>query len=206
MQITKRTKIIWGILLLVLLASIGLLWTQQTPSPSMPPELRDVPAKKKAATANADTTDMDAEPARTNMSADANMDTKPIVAGNLGRITELRALEEELTLEAKIAKLKKEKEEASRSPVAPTLSLPPLTPPAPPSPVPATISRPAGTGGLLVVSVQGVGNQVSATVRTGAGHVVVRKGSRLGDAVVTDISRKAVTIRRGNKTSTLPFE
>lgn len=44
MQITKRAKIIWGILLLVLLASIGLLWTQQTPSPSMPPELRDVPA------------------------------------------------------------------------------------------------------------------------------------------------------------------
>lgn len=48
MQITKRTKIIWGILLLVLLASIGLLWTQQTPSPSMPPELRDVTSPRLA--------------------------------------------------------------------------------------------------------------------------------------------------------------
>lgn len=201
MQLTKRTKIIWGVLLMLLLAFIGLLWTQRTPSPSVPPARGDVPAPKKAAPAKTDKTDKEAAaPARPDASSDIGMDATPIVAGNLGRITELRALEEELTLEAKIAKLQKEKEEATRSPTVPTLSLPSLTPPAPSA---ATARR---TSSLLVISVQGVAGRLSATVRTGSEQVVVRKGSRLGDAVVTDISRKAVTIRRGDKTSLLPFE
>lgn len=201
MVITKRTKIIWGILLVLLLAFAGLLWTQQTSSPPAPPAPRDVPVKKKAAPTKADKTDKDA--ATPDAPADAGTVVAPIVAGNLGRITELRALEEELTLEAKIAKLKKEKEEASRSPSVPTLSLPSLTPPASPSPAPAV---PRAASSLMVISVQGVGGRLSATVRTGSGQVVVHKGSRLGEAVVTDISRQAVTIRRGGKTSALPFE
>lgn len=206
MQVTKRAKIIWGILLVLLLAFAGLLWTQRTPTP-MPPAPRDMPAKKKAAPTKTDNAGKDAAaPAGSDTPADAGMAAVPIVAGNLGRITELRALEEELTLEAKIAKLKKEKEEASRSPSVPMLSLPSLTPPASPSPAPAVERRPAGSGGLLVISVQGVAGRLSATVRTGSGQVVVHKGSRLGEAVVTDISRQAVTIRRGGKTSTLPFE
>lgn len=206
MVITKRTKIIWGILLVLLLAFAGLLWTQRTPTP-MPPAPRDMPAKKKAAPTKTDNAGKDAAtPAGSDTPADAGMAAVPIVAGNLGRITELRALEEELTLEAKIAKLKKEKEEASRSPSVPMLSLPSLTPPASPSPAPAVERRPAGSGGLLVISVQGVAGRLSATVRTGSGQVVVHKGSRLGEAVVTDISRQAVTIRRGGKTSALPFE
>lgn len=201
MQVTKRAKIIWGILLVLLLAFAGLLWTQQTSSPPAPPAPRDVPVKKKAAPTKADKTDKDA--ATPDAPADAGTVVAPIVAGNLGRITELRALEEELTLEAKIAKLKKEKEEASRSPSVPTLSLPSLTPPASPSPAPAV---PRAASSLMVISVQGVGGRLSATVRTGSGQVVVHKGSRLGEAVVTDISRQAVTIRRGGKTSALPFE
>lgn len=204
MQLTKRTKIIWGVLLMLLLAFIGLLWTQRTPSPSVPLARGDVPAPKKAAPAKTDKTDKEAAaPARPDAPSDIGMDATPIVAGNLGRITELRALEEELTLEAKIAKLQKEKEEATRSPTVPTLSLPSLTPPASPAPSAATARR---TSSLLVISVQGVAGRLSATVRTGSEQVVVRKGSRLGDAVVTDISRKAVTIRRGDKTSLLPFE
>lgn len=201
MQVTKRAKIIWGILLVLLLAFAGLLWTQQTSSPPAPPAPRDVPVKKKAAPTKADKTDKDA--ATPDAPADAGTVVAPIIAGNLGRITELRALEEELTLEAKIAKLKKEKEEASRSPSVPTLSLPSLTPPASPSPAPAV---PRAASSLMVISVQGVAGRLSATVRTGSGQVVVHKGSRLGEAVVTDISRQAVTIRRGGKTSALPFE
>lgn len=200
MQVTKRTKIIWGILLVLLLAFAGLLWTQRTSTP-MPPAPRDMPAKKKAVLKKTDNAGKDA--ATPDAPADAGTVVAPIVAGNLGRITELRALEEELTLEAKIAKLKKEKEEASRSPSVPTLSLPSLTPPASPSPAPAV---PRAASSLMVISVQGVGGQLSATVRTGSGQVVVHKGSRLGEAVVTGISRQAVTIRRGGKTSSLPFE
>lgn len=203
MQITKRTKIIWGVLLMLLLAFIGLLWTQRTPSPSVPPARGDVPVPK-AAPAKTDKTDKEAAaPAKPDAPSALGIEATPIVAGNLGRITELRALEEELTLEAKIAKLQKEKEEASRSPSVPTLSLPSLTPPASPAPSPAAPRR---TSSLLVISVQGVAGRLSATVRTGLEQVVVRKGSRLGDAVVTDISRKAVTIRRGDKISALPFE
>lgn len=115
---------------------------------------------------------------------------------------------EEETLEVQIEEKRARKRELTRSGSvpAPTLSLPSLTPPASPSPAPAAGPRPAGSGGLRVISVQGVGGKLSATIRTGSGQVVVHKGSRLGEAVVTDISRQAVTIRRGGKTSTLPFE
>lgn len=210
MVITKRTKIIWGILLVLLLAFAGLLWTRQTPVPPVPPVPRDVPVKKKAAPAKAnkkDNTDKDAA-ATPDAPTEAGMGALPITAGNLGKISELRNTLEEETLEVQIEEKRARKRELTRSGSvpAPTLSLPSLTPPASPSPAPAAGPRPAGSGGLRVISVQGVGGKLSATVRTGSGQVVVHKGSRLGEAVVTDISRQAVTIRRGGKTSALPFE
>lgn len=210
MVITKRTKIIWGILLVLLLAFAGLLWTRQTPVPSVPPVPRDVPVKKKAAPPKAnkkDNTDKDAA-ATPDAPTEAGMGALPITAGNLGKISELRNTLEEETLEVQIEEKRARKRELTRSGSvpAPTLSLPSLTPPASPSPAPAAGPRPAGSGGLRVISVQGVGGKLSATIRTGSGQVVVHKGSRLGEAVVTDISRQAVTIRRGGKTSTLPFE
>ena len=208
MVITKRTKIIWGILLVLLLAFAGLLWTRQTPVPSVPPVPRDVPVKKKAAPAKAnkkDNTDKDAA-ATPDAPTEAGMGALPITAGNLGKISELRNTLEEETLEVQIEEKRARKRELTRSGSVPTLSLPSLTPPAAPSPAPAAGPRPAGSGGLRVISVQGVGGKLSATVRTGSGQAVVRKGSRLGDSVVTEISRQGVTIRRGGKTSTLPFE
>ena len=209
MQLTKRTKILWGILLALLLAFAGLLWTQRTPTlpPSAP---RDVPVKKKATPAKAnkkDNTDKDAA-ATPDAPIEAGMGALPITAGNLGKISELRNTLEEETLEVQIEEKRARKRELTRSGSvpAPTLSLPSLTPPAAPSPAPAAGPRPTGSGGLRVISVQGVGGKLSATVRTGSGQTVVRKGSRLGDSVVTEISRQGVTIRRGGKTSTLPFE
>lgn len=202
MQLTKRTKIIWGVLPVLLLAFAGLLWTQQTPSTSVPSVHGDVPVKKKAAPAQADKPGKSAAAgAGPDTPSDAGMVTGSLAAGNLGRITELRAMEEELELETKIAKLRKEKEEASRVTAVPALSLPPLTPPASPAP-----GVPRRESSLVVLSVQGVDGKLSATVRTGSGQVIVRPGSRLGNAMVTGISRQAVTIRRGGKTSALPFE
>ena len=217
MVITKRTKIIWGILLVLLLAFAGLLWTRQTPVPSVPPVPRDVPVKKKAAPAKAnkkENTDKDAA-ATPDAPTEAGMGALPITAGNLGKISELRNTLEEETLEVQIEEKRARKRELTRSGSvpAPTLSLPSLTPPAAPSPAPAAPSpapaagpRPAGSSGLRVISVQGVGGKLSATIRTGSGQTVVHKGSRLGDSVVTEISRQGVTIRRGGKTSALPFE
>lgn len=205
MQITKRAKIIWGIFLVLLLAFAGLLWTRQMPVSSEPPVPRDVPVKKKAAPAKTDKADTPAKGAVA--PTDAGIAVMPVIVGNLGKISELRNTLEEETLEVQIEEKRARKRELQRSgaPV-PTLSLPALTPPASPSPAPATERRAAGTGGLRVISVQGVDNRLSATVRTGSGQTVVHRGSRLGDSVVTEISRQGVTIRRGGKTSTLPFE
>ncbi|WP_092152989.1 type IV pilus biogenesis protein PilP [Desulfovibrio legallii] len=202
MRVTKRAKIIWGVLLALSLAFAGLLAARRFSSSPTPPSVAvAAPVQKKSA------------PQAASGKKDAGRipDAVPVsntiaqaVAGRLGRITELQAQEQELRLEASIAKLRKEKEEALRAPAVP-LSLPALTPPAASSPAPAAVERRSG-GGLRVVSVQGVGGQLSATVRTGSGQVVVRPGSRLGDAVVTSISRHGVTVRRGGKISSLPFE
>ncbi|WP_165073053.1 hypothetical protein [Desulfovibrio sp. ZJ200] len=211
MQLTKRTKIIWGILLFLLLAFAGLLWMERTPTP-LPPVPGDVAVRKKAAPATAkkkDNTEQDATaPSRPEAPSAPGMAAVPITAGNLGKISKLRNTLEEETLEVQIEEKRARKRELTRSGSlpAPTLSLPSLTPPASPSPVSPAVPRPAGTGGLRVISVQGVGGQLTATVRTGSGQVVVRKGSRLGGGVVTGISRQAVTIRRGNQSSALPFE
>ncbi len=166
MQLTKRTKIIWGILLFLLLAFAGLLWMQRTPTP-LPPVPRDAVVKKKAAPATAkkkDNTEQDATaPSRPEAPSDPGMAAVPITAGNLGKISKLRNTLEEETLEVQIEEKRARKRELTRSGSlpAPTLSLPSLTPPASPSPVSPAAPRPAGTGGLRVISVQGVGGQLT---------------------------------------------
>lgn len=202
MQITKRAKVILGILLALVLALTVFWWTQRPqPSPTLEP-VKSMPAPKTPApkAPKADDT------AKQGLTMDTSVASSSIpIAGNLGRITALRAEEEELMLEAKIAKLRKEKEEArQKTAPVPPLSLPALTPPSAPN------ARPAPTtprGGPVVVSVQGAGGQISATIRTGSGQpVIVRKGSRLGDAVVQNVSRQGVSIMHGGKVSILPFE
>ena len=127
------------------------------------------------------------------------------VAGNLGAITHLRSQKEELELQVKIKELH---EKLTTTPVAPAVAqrqadvalllekpLPARTAIAPPS------SR-----GPVVVAVQGMGGALSAVIRTGSSMTTVRKGSRFGGGVVTDISRAGVMFNRGGKLSALPFE
>lgn len=201
MQITKRAKIIWGVLLALVIALSGLLWWMQSPPPPALPAPRETPVKKSPAPEKASKQEMPPEadiPSLTPITA---------TAGNLGKLSELTALEKELAIEVKIAKLRKEMEELSRSPAisAASLSLPAFTPPAP---QPASVSRPtsASRGGLSVISIQGVEGQLTATIRTASGQTTARAGTRLGDAVVTGISIQGVMVRRGGHVSTLPFE
>jgi hypothetical protein len=124
MRVTKRAKIIWGVLLALFLAFAGLLAARRFSSSPTPPSVAvAAPVQKKSA------------PQAASGKKDAGRipDAVPVlntiaqaVAGRLGRITELQAQEQELRLEASIAKLRKEKEEALRAPAVP-LSLPALT-------------------------------------------------------------------------------
>lgn len=209
MRMTKRTKIIWGVLgLLVLLCGVYLLYGEQSALPNPPVE--SLPKSNRKADGKAKPINAEVPTPEEKKTEEKQVDFPQISAGSLGRLTELKAQEEILQYEVRIEKLKKEKAEISRSASpTPTISLPALTPPppatvrpAPPSPAPESARR----SGLTVLSVQGVGGKLSATIRTGSGQVTVQKGSRLGDGVVTDISRRGVSVRRNGKISTLPFE
>lgn len=206
MQITKRAKVIWSAAVALLLAFGCLLWMQQTPPPPPLPQASPAP-KPKATPQKAEAVEADA-----NTQEPHQANTSPVaipVAGNLGKLTALKSQVEELKLELQIAELTAKKDGVTRpqrvaEPLS-NLSLPAFTPPAssPQVSAPSGVPRKAG---LTVLSVQGVGNNLSATVRTTSGQAVVRVGSRLGDAVVTAISRQSVFVKRGNKISALPFE
>lgn len=206
MQTTKRTKVIWGTAVALLLAFGCLLWMQQAPPLPPLPQASPTP-KPKAPPQKAEAVEADfhtQEPHQTN----ANPVAIP-VAGNLGKLTALKSYVEELKLEVQIAELTAKKDGFTRPQRAteplPNLSLPAFTPPTP-SPQASAPSGASRKAGLTVLSVQGVGDNLSATVRTISRQIVVRIGSRLGDSVVTAISRQAVFVKRGNKISALPFE
>jgi len=207
---TRRAKIIWATLiaLAVLLALFG--WINAPAVPSSVPQAANSSPKPFV-------------PVKKDLSANGSVDTStPAPASipalpyrQLGGLSDLRGqLEEEkiITL-IKDQKAKQASLDAKPSPPQihapapsmPTLSLPDLTPSSQGRQVTLPPAR-SGTGaGMGVISVQGVGNSISATIRSGSGQIVVRPGSKLGDAVVTSISREAVSIRRAGKVSSLPF-
>lgn len=124
------------------------------------------------------------------------------VAGNLAVITTLRAQLEEVRIQAAIAQ---EREKMLPKPVAvsaaqpKTLGLPEIS-------TPRLEQKPSRTS-PVVVSVQGVDGQSTATVRLQSGELVsVRPGDRFNDGVVGSVNRSGVTIRRGGASTTLAFE
>ena len=200
MQITKRTKIIWGVLLLLLAGTGGgLWWARQTPPPPVMPAPAPSPktpkiprAEKTPAAAPVKSTSSAAAPA-------SGVTAVPVslTAGNLGRLTALKGEVEELRLEVQLEELRaKKKGLLNPAPVAaapvrmPELSLPAMTPPTAQAPaLPPVLSSAPHRVGVVVLSVQGVDGELSATLRSGSKNVTVRKGSRFGGGVVTDISR-----------------
>lgn len=141
---------------------------------------------------------------------------QPVTAGNVRTETELQARLRLLKIQAQIddleaksaaAKLKETKQgSASPIPVLPDLSA--LTPPVQRSPnSPQLLSAPKRANSVAVVSVQGIGESISASIRTTSGTLVtVRPGSKFGGGIVDSISRQAVTIRTGKQITALPFE
>jgi len=124
------------------------------------------------------------------------------VAGNLAVITTLRAQLEELRIQAAIAQ---EREKMLPKPVAVSAAQP-KTLDLPEIPTPQLEQKPRRTS-PVVVSVQGVDGQSTATIRLQSGELVsVRPGDRFNGGVVGSVSRSGVTIRRGGASPTLAFE
>ena len=142
--------------------------------------------------------------------------TQPVTAGNVKteselqarlRILKLQSQIDELEAKSAAAKVKEAKQgNASSIPALPDLSA--LTPPAQRvSNPPQFLSTPKRSNSVAVVSVQGIGDSISASIRTNAGAIVtVRPGSKFGGGIVDSISRQAVTIRTGKQITALPFE
>lgn len=119
----------------------------------------------------------------------------------LGQLTTMRGKKYLLEQQIRIEELEKKLDEL-KAPAKeePKLELPPVKPEmiAPPPPQ----KKP-----VVVVSLQGVGGQLSATIQTEEGKLVtVRNGGSFGGGIV-QITRQGVSIRRKNGTvSPLPFE
>lgn len=200
--VTRRAKIIWGILGIVLILVPVLGWLNSHSAPAAPviePNHSAKPPLPKKSEPSAMT------------EVAANPSTIPAMAlppRNLGELSDLRGELEKLKIQSQIEELKTKQVESLQKRTVPQVSLPALTPP-PASSRAASVSLPeprSGRSGLSVISVQGVGNTITATVQTSSGQTVVRPGSKIGDMVVTSISREGVSVRRAGKISNLPFE
>ncbi len=122
------------------------------------------------------------------------------VAGNLGKVTTLRADLEEVRLKVAIAQ---EVEKLHPKP-APAPQLP-LSLPLPEASKPTAMKQKESSP--VVVSVQGVDGNATATVRSGAGTLeTIRPGDRFNGGIVSAVSRSGVFVRRGSSTTTLAFE
>lgn len=127
----------------------------------------------------------------------------PETLGDLARIRGRRfLLEEEVKVGEYEKRLKDLNQESSPAPIQEIkpIVLPELTPP-----------KMAGTetgrkAGTVVVSVQGVGEKLSATLRKADGSVVtLRHGSSFAGGTLI-VTRKGVSIRNNGKLNSLPFE
>lgn len=157
-----------------------------------------------------------ADQAPSDVPAQLESSDQPVTAGNVKteselqarlRILKLQSQIDELEAKSAAAKVKEAKQgSASSIPALPDLST--LTPPAQRvSNPPQFLSTPKRSNSVAVVSVQGIGDSISASIRTNAGAIVtVRPGSKFGGGIVDSISRQAVTIRTGKQITALPFE
>lgn len=127
----------------------------------------------------------------------------------LGDLTRLRGVKRVLQQEAEIADLRRRLAEAQQPIVA--------TPVPQPQPAPQTTiklppldevekEKPKRRSGPSVVSVQGIGEKLAATIRNADGRVVtVKDGERYNGGILA-VSRKGVSVRKGGELVRIPFE
>ena len=127
----------------------------------------------------------------------------------LGDLTRMRAQRQLLEQQVKIRELQKKLDELNAPPVIAhkEIDLPALTPPAKPkNSEPMAVPVPIKNHGPVVVSVQGSGGRLSATIRTSDGRMVtVNNGASFGGGILS-VSRQGVGVRRNGKLNNIPFE
>lgn len=129
----------------------------------------------------------------------------------VGDLARMRGQKQLLQQQVKIAELEAELKKARNpilaAPVVPQpqeIILPPLDPPKKEK-AEEKEDKPRRPAGPVVVSVQGVGNRLSATIRTSSGETVtVRHGQRFGDGILS-VTRRSVMVRTGSTSRTIPF-
>lgn len=127
----------------------------------------------------------------------------------VGDLARMRGQRQLLQQQVKIAELEAELKKARNPVVAapvvpPEIVLPPLEPPKKEKTAEEKEAKPKRSG-PVVISVQGVANRLTATIRTSSGEVVtVRHGQRFGGGVLS-VTRRSVTVRTGSTSRTIPF-
>lgn len=129
----------------------------------------------------------------------------------VGDLARMRGQKQLLQQQVKIAELEAELKKARNpvlaAPVVPQpqeIVLPPLDPPKKEK-AEEKEDKPRRPAGPVVISVQGVGNNISATIRTSSGETVtVRHGQRFGGGILS-VTRRSVMVRTGSTSRTIPF-
>lgn len=129
----------------------------------------------------------------------------------VGDLARMRGQKQLLQQQVKIAELEAELKKARNpvlaAPVVPQpqeIVLPPLDPPKKEK-AEEKEDKPKRPAGPVVISVQGVGNKISATIRTSSGETVtVRHGQRFGGGILS-VTRRSVMVRTGSTSRTIPF-
>lgn len=230
MTITKKTKIIYGILF-IMMAFTGIFYWFSQPA-SIPYTPKKIAAKQDAKDTKT-FKDKNTAPIGKAVNASINdvaLISQVISTGNFGKLNSLRSQADELTLEIKIAELKgklweiqgKSQDTTPQNLVLPAIVMPqkspdlvmPILPALPIMPIilPSIPKPPAVKANtIVVVAVSGVNNNLSATIRTKNNNLVnVSQGQRFNGGMIKEISRKAVVVQYGQKNNgkivTLPFE
>lgn len=121
----------------------------------------------------------------------------------LGDLSRYRGQRMLLEQQVRIAELEQRLKDLA-APKRPEIVLPDLLPPkTAPAPAAAPAPKPKRP---VVVSVQGVGGLLSASIRTSEGRIVtVKNGASFAGGTLL-VTRKGVSVRRNGKLSAIPFE
>ena len=208
MQDIKKNKIRPLIILVLLVVSLGLcgyaaytaLWdSPPAPKPQTPKKKAEKPERKASDIREQKQPKPQASTPETLLEGH----NSPETLGDLAKIRGRRfLLEEEVKVGEYEKRLKDLNQETSPAPVQTVtpIVLPELTPPK------ETGGEPKPKTGTVVLSVQGVGEKLSATLRKADGSVVTLKhGSSFAGGTLI-VTRKGVSIRQNGKLNRVPFE
>lgn len=212
MQDTKKKlqMLAAGILGIACLGVAGFILFQKfgsSPAPSLPPAAKSAQptGKPKSPAKPRDTASMPREAAKEGVGKSPMLQQAQNSPSTLGELSRYRGQKVILEQQVRIAELEQRLKDLNQPARKPEIILPDLTPPkSKEKPIAAPVAAPRREA--VVVSVQGVAGNLTATIRTSEGRIVtVKNGAAFGGGIL-QVTRKGVSIRRNGKLSAIPFE